>query len=180
MDNNDLLRRLRYALSIDDAETARLIKLGGGQATKSDASAWRAKENDDDFRVCDVDTVSCFLTGLITDRRGPPPGSANKKNTEGRSQQPPPKADNQLGVMDNNTVLKQLRIALSFRSEDIHEILKAGGCQLTASEIGAFFRKPDARNYRTCGDQTVRQFINGLTQRRDSILHAPKHEPRKS
>jgi len=69
--------------------------------------------------------------------------------------------------MDNNIVLKQLRIALSLRSDDVHAILKDGGSALSASEAGALFRKPEARNFRQCGDQVLRQFIAGLVVRRE-------------
>jgi len=73
----------------------------------------------------------------------------------------------ELGRMDNNVVLKQLRIALSLRSDDIHAILKSGGSAMSVSEAGALFRRPDARNYRQCGDQVLRQFISGLIKRRE-------------
>jgi len=69
--------------------------------------------------------------------------------------------------MDNNIVLKQLRIALSLRSDDVLTILRAGGSAMSASEASALFRKPDARNYRQCGDQVLRQFISGLVKRRE-------------
>jgi len=41
---------------------------------------------------------------------------------------------------------------------------------MSASEASALFRKPDARNYRECGDQVLRQFIAGLVKRREQKL----------
>ena len=215
MDNNDLLRRLRYALRCDDAQTSRFIQLGGGSTTTRLAARYRAKDNDPEFTPCDRDVVAHFLDGLILENRGPrevlapSPWPSRSKNKQTASKSESPNFENsnlesassdgsqmsgspvgsskptdlaaeetqkaedftepqvQLPQMDNNIVLKQLRIALSLRSDDVHAILQEGGSSMTASEAGALFRKPDARNYRKCGDQVLRQFIAGLVKRRE-------------
>lgn len=184
MDNNDLLRRLRYALRCDDAHTSHLIQLGGGTATTAQAARWRAKESEPEFSPCSADIIARFLDGLIIELRGPkdepaasPWPTRSKKSdkttpteTKAVDAQQHGKADNnpkQVEQMDNNVVLKQLRIALSLRSDDVHAILKDGGSALSSSEAGALFRKPDARNFRRCGDQVLRQFIAGLVKRRE-------------
>jgi len=177
LDNNDLLRRLRYALSCDDVATARLINLGGGEADVDAAAAWRAKEADANFRACNSAVVTQFLDGLITDRRGPREITDNEK--KGNSGEPglTPKPKNpsasktqpqNTAVVDNNVVLKQLRIALTLRSDDVHKILLAGGSALSKTETGALFRKPGSRNYRSCGDQVLKQFIRGLAKAREA------------
>lgn len=160
MDNNDLLRRLRYALRCDDAETSRLIQLGGGSASTRLTGKWRIKEGEDGYQACHDENILEFLRGLIIDKRGP-------REEEKPSPWPQKNASAPVEKLDNNVVLKQLRIALSLRSDDVHAILKAGGSALSASEAGALFRKPDARNYRTCGDQVLRQFIAGLVKQRE-------------
>ena len=64
--------------------------------------------------------------------------------------------------MVNNDILKKLRIALKLKDTDILEILKLSGMELSATELSAFFRKPDQRNYKVCGDQVLRRFLDGL------------------
>lgn len=64
--------------------------------------------------------------------------------------------------MTNNDVLKKLRVALRLRDDDIVEILKLVDFNITKSELGAFFRKEDHPNYTECGDQILRNFLNGL------------------
>ena len=64
--------------------------------------------------------------------------------------------------MTNNDVLKKLRIALELKDTDIIEILKLASFQITKSELSALFRTPDHRNYKECGDQILRNFLNGL------------------
>jgi len=64
--------------------------------------------------------------------------------------------------MTNNDILKKLRIALSLKDFEILEILKLSGFEMTKSELSAIFRKEDHPNYKECGDQVLRKFLNGL------------------
>lgn len=64
--------------------------------------------------------------------------------------------------MTNNDILKKLRIALKLRDEDIIEILKLVDFQVSKSELSALFRTEDHPNYKECGDQLLRNFLNGL------------------
>ena len=64
--------------------------------------------------------------------------------------------------MTNNDILKKLRVALHLRDDQIVEILKLVDFNITKSELGAFFRKEDHPNYKNCGDQVLRNFLNGL------------------
>ena len=64
--------------------------------------------------------------------------------------------------MTNNDVLKKLRVALHLRDDDIIQILKLVDFNISKSELGAIFRKEDHPNYKECGDQILRNFLNGL------------------
>jgi uncharacterized protein YehS (DUF1456 family) len=64
--------------------------------------------------------------------------------------------------MSNNDILKKLRVALQLRDDQIIEILKLVDFQISKSELSAFFRKEDHPNYKNCGDQVLRNFLNGL------------------
>jgi len=64
--------------------------------------------------------------------------------------------------MTNNDILKKLRIALELKDTDIIDILKLAGFEISRTEVSALFRKPDHRNYKVCGDQILRNFLNGL------------------
>ena len=68
--------------------------------------------------------------------------------------------------MTNNEVLKKLRVALSLRDTDILDILKLVDFNMSKSEISAIFRKEDHPNYKECGDQLLRNFLNGLIIKR--------------
>lgn len=64
--------------------------------------------------------------------------------------------------MDNNDVFKKLRVALHLRDDEIIKILKLVNYEITKSELSAVFRKDDHPNYKPCGDQLLRNFLNGL------------------
>jgi hypothetical protein len=48
------------------------------------------------------------------------------------------------------------------RDHEIVEILKLADFNISKSELGALFRKEDHPNYMECGDQILRNFLNGL------------------
>lgn len=64
--------------------------------------------------------------------------------------------------MSNNDVLKKLRVALKLRDDEIVAILKLVDFNITKTELSAFFRAEDHPNYKDCGDQILRNFLNGL------------------
>ena len=64
--------------------------------------------------------------------------------------------------MTNNDILKKLRVALHLKNTDIITILKLVDFTITESELGAIFRAEDHENYKPCGDQLLRNFLNGL------------------
>jgi len=151
MNNNDTLRRLRYALDLTDAQVVVLFGLGGQTVTEEEVLTFINSEDEEGLAYCTDSMFSCFLDGLIIDRRGPPPA--------GRPV-PPPTLE-----LTNNATLKKLRIALNLHEDAMLATLKAGGHVMSRGELTALFRKPQHKHYRECGDQVLRKFLNGLTKR---------------
>ncbi|MGI1130064.1 DUF1456 family protein, partial [Pseudomonas aeruginosa] len=67
--------------------------------------------------------------------------------------------------LSNNMILKKLRVAFELKEEDLHAILDSVDFPVSKPELSALFRKPGHSNYRTCGDQLLRNFLKGLTLR---------------
>jgi len=65
-------------------------------------------------------------------------------------------------MLTNNDILKKLRVALNLKDDDIIHILKLAEFEISKTELSAIFRKDDHPNYRPCGDQLLRNFLNGL------------------
>ena len=64
--------------------------------------------------------------------------------------------------LTNNDIFKKLRVAHKLRDEDIVKILALVDFKVTKSELGAIFRNEDHPKFMECGDQMLRNFLNGL------------------
>lgn len=148
--NNDVLRSVRNMLDIRDAKVIEIAKLTNYEAKIEQVIAFLKKEDEPGFEYCDDKFMAHFLDGLIIYKRGKQEGKPLPAT------QP---------VMNNNLVLKKLRVAFELKEEDILALLEKAGFEASKAEVSAFFRKEDHRNFRTCGDQFLRNFLKGLTLR---------------
>ena len=148
MTHNDTLRRLRYALNINDAKIAGTILLTGRKTTANEVVNWLKRENEDGYTELSPPLLCRFLDGLIVDKRGPHPS--------GKIQEP-------LGFLSNNEILRKLRIALELKEDAMLAVFKRVEFSVTKAELGGFFRKEGHRNHRTCPDQVLKKFIKGLS-----------------
>jgi uncharacterized protein YehS (DUF1456 family) len=64
--------------------------------------------------------------------------------------------------LSNNDVFKKLRVAHKLRDTDIIKICELVDFKVSKSELGAIFRSEDHPKYMECGDQFLRNFLNGL------------------
>lgn len=152
MNNNDVLRSVRFALDVSETTITQTIKLSGLDIPKADIINMMKKEDESDYLYCLDNVLNAFLDGLIIHQRGPmPAGSAPVPASELR--------------MDNNVILKKLRIAFELKEDDILTIIESTGFRASKPEINALFRKPGHKNYRACGDQLLRYFLKGLSLR---------------
>jgi len=150
MINNDVLRRLRYALNITDNKVIELFALAGHEMGRPELESIFKKEDEAGYALCEDPILDSFLEGLVISRRG--------KREEGEGAKPVTRTR-----ITNNDILKRLRIALQFKDDDIIDILALAGVTLSKSELSAFFRREGQPNYRPCGDQVLRNFLVGLT-----------------
>ena len=143
MTHNDILRRLRYALNINDAKIAELIDRAGRKTTADEVVNWLKREDEPGYAELSPALLCRFLDGLIIDKRGPHPS--------GKIPEP-------LEFLSNNEILKKLRIALELQADDMVAIFKRVEFTVTKAELGAFFRRPDHRNFRKCPEQVLKKF----------------------
>jgi uncharacterized protein YehS (DUF1456 family) len=146
MNNNDVLRRVRYIFDFGDDRMMAVFAQADAEVSREQISAWLKKDDDPEFRGIDDRDLALFLNGLINDRRGKREGA-----------QPPPEER-----LNNNIVLRKLRIALNLQAEDMLAVLVLADFRISKHELSAFFRKPGHKNYRACNDQVLRKFLHGL------------------
>lgn len=151
MTNNDILRRIRYALDISDPAMIAIFKLYDHEIDQAGLAGLLKKEDEADYIACSDAVMVLFLDGLILHRRGGQKIARDEGST--------PEA-----TLTNNDILKKIRIALELKEDDMLRILELADIRVSKSELSALFRKKGHKNYRECGDQFLRNFLNGLTK----------------
>lgn len=152
MTNNDILRRFRYALDISNPKMLEIFRLAGHEIDQDTLIALLKKEDEEGYLECSNALLEDFFDGLIILKRGRQEGVPRESVTPGRER-------------TNNVILRKLRIALEMKDDDMIEVMKLAGVTVSKSELGALFRSRGHKNYKECGDQFLRSFLTGLTNR---------------
>lgn len=152
MTNNDILRRLRYALNLSDGQMAIAIAHTGVESNPAQVRRWLLREDETGFLELSDAGLCRFLDGLIIGKRGASP--------DGLTPEP-------LEFLSTNEVLKKLRIALALRDDEMLAVFGNAEFVVTKAELGSFFRKEGQRNFSKCPEQVLRKFIQGLAKGRD-------------
>ena len=152
MQHNDVLRSLRYILGVGESALVDLIKLADPafEIRADDIVAFLKKEDEEGYVVCTDAVMARVLDGIVFSKRG---------RDDSRPQRPFEKN------VSNNLVLKKLRVAYELKEDAMHAILAAAEFPVSKPELSALFRSPEHKNYRTCGDQLLRNFLKGLALR---------------
>ena len=114
------------------------------------------KEEEEEFISCSNPLLSFFLDGLIIHKRG--------RKDSAETEAPKPDAS-----LNNNAILKKLRIALDLKEDDMLALMKLAGVTISKSELSALFRTKGHKHYKECGDQFLRNFLQGLTIRNRKV-----------
>ena len=163
--NNDVLQKIRYLLNVNELKLIEIVEGAGYLVTPSEMSSYLLNENDLNFEPCPDLVMDYFLNGLIIYKRGPREGQMSSVSTS----------------ITNNTILKKLRVAFELKDIDLIDLIeKPGHLKISKAELGAFFRKEDHRNYRECGDQFLRNILNGLISRNESTAVRPNNVMRQN
>ncbi len=149
MTNNDILKRLRYVFNFNDKAMIEIFQLAELTTNRSQVSNWLKKEEEADYVAMNDVELAIFLNGLIIKNRG-------KRDGE----QPEPEV-----FLDNNNILKKLKIALSLKSEELLAIFQLVDIELSAHQLSAFFRNSNHIQFMTLNDQYLRNFMMGLQKK---------------
>ena len=126
-------------------------KKGGEEVSRAEISNWLKKEEQEDFDEVIDENLATFLNGVIVNYRGKKDGQTPVAEV----------------VLNNNIILRKLKIAFNFKSDEIVYLMKLGGQKVSESELTSFFRNPKHSKYVHCNDQYLRAFLNGFQKQRD-------------
>jgi len=145
--NNDALKSIRYLLNASEILLVNITDLADYTVPLEEMSAYLKSEDDPGHEPCRHEVMAHFLNGLVIFKRGKDPSRSL----------PPIEIP-----VTNNVVLKKIRIAFELKDTDILALIEKAGLKITPSELSAFFRKSDHRNFRECGDQYLRAVLKYL------------------
>lgn len=148
MDNNQILRKLRYIFDLRDAEVVESCALADYLTNEEEVVRWMKAEQDPELLPMSDHQLASFLNGFIVQKRG----KSDKKL-------PAPEM-----TLNNNLILRKLKIALNLRTDDMIRIFEKSNRAISPHELSAFFRHPAHDKYRDCGDQYLRAFLWGMQE----------------
>jgi uncharacterized protein YehS (DUF1456 family) len=147
MDTNKILQSCYKILDISKDEMVEVFKLGGYELNIERVHGYLQEKDDKEYLDCGYEALGSFLDGLIIYKRGP----SDKKSV----------SDEDIRL-NNNLILKKLRIAYELKEVDLYEIFSAVDIDITKGELNALFRKEGHKNYRACPDSILQLFLDGL------------------
>jgi uncharacterized protein YehS (DUF1456 family) len=147
MSTNEILKQCQKILSVDDDEIYRIFALADDTIPKKRVLGYLKEREDKEFLDCGYAALGTFLDGLILYKRG----ESRSKND----------SDEVIRV-NNNLILKKLRIAFELKDVDMYAIFDAVDIDITKSELSSLFRKEGHKNYRACPDSILQLFLEGL------------------
>ncbi|HEY0208987.1 DUF1456 family protein [Acerihabitans sp.] len=150
MMNNDVLRSVRYMLNLHNDHLLAILAQAEMVISPQEMAAFVKKDDEPGYLPCPDVVMGYFLHGLIIHKRG-------KDNDR-----PAAKVERKI---DNNIILKKLRVAFALKTDDIQAILQSQDFKVSQPELTAMLRAPEHKNFRPCGDQFLRYFLKGLAAR---------------
>lgn len=139
------MRRVRYIFDIKDTEIIEYFGTYKKEISRSQLDKWLLKDDHpDQVSLYDID-LAIFLNGFISAKRGQKEGELPKPEK----------------TLNNNIILRKLKIALNLKDVDIIEIMDKADMRISKPELNAFFRREDHKHYRRCLDQFLRSFLQG-------------------
>ncbi len=154
MTNNEVLQHIRYIFALNSEKVSTFFQHAECEQSAEQIENYLRKNGEHNFSRLQDNTLASFLDGLIIELRGKKEGNQAQLDQD----------------ISNNIIFNKVKIALALKADDIIELLAKAELTLSKHELSAFFRKPEHKHYRSCHDETLIKFFNGLhLQYRDTI-----------
>ncbi len=147
MRTNKILNGITKALYLNVNDIAHIYELAHYPKTKDEIRALLQDERSKKFQEATYEDLGLFLDGLIIKKRGEMSNSLEEEL-----------------ALDNNLILKKLRVALNLKTHELVMIFALNDTTLSPSQINALFRKEGHKNYRLCSDKMLFDFLSGLEE----------------
>lgn len=149
INTNEILFRIKKALNLTEAQMMEAYSLEDYPMKASHLASLLARRQDKDFTLCSYEELGVFLDGLISLKRGLPPEKSG---------------DDEAIELNNNLILKKLRIALQLKEAETEIIFGLADIELSKQQLSSLFRKEGHKNFKECSDELLMAFLDGLDE----------------
>lgn len=146
MENNFVFYKLRKTFGWNEEHIMELYRSMDYVVSPVALFSWMKRPVYEGYAEMPDEALAVLLNGFIAERRGMQDGKVPQHEQK----------------LNNNIILRKLKIALSFRDEDIIALFELAGLRVGKAELNAFFRDPKHSHYRPCKDQFLRNFLRGM------------------
>lgn len=150
MKNTEKLIKICDALQLEDVDVVEMLALSHIEMDEEDAEDLLSGE----VETLDYEVLEAFLNGIIVFNRGEAPLKP------GQTERIPTPVEDPRSI--NNVVLKKLKIAFSFSSDDMLELLNEGELKTSKEKLSSLFRKEGHKSYKYCRDIYLNAFLEAL------------------
>jgi len=143
-----ILKKIVEALSLKNDEIQAIFRLENHPIEIDYISNMLLDDKKEDFISCSYNELGLFLDGLISSKRGASTSSRKDEIIE----------------LSNNVILKKIRVALELKSSELVILFALVDIELKVHEINSLFRKEGTKNYKSCSDELLYKFLEGLDE----------------
>ena len=144
-----VIQRVKDALRLSKTDIVKIYKAEGIDIDESRVEAILKKPSSKKSENATYEELGLFLDGLIRVLRETPANA--------------PSDDAEI-ILDNNLIIKKLKIALNLKSIDIEMIFNLSDYPVSKSKIRDIFRSPEHPKYKRCSDAVLDAFLEGLDE----------------
>jgi len=149
MQTNDILFKIKTALSLENAQIIEAYKLTDFSMSEARLVSIMKRRQDKGFEEATFEELGVFLDGLVLLKRGPSDKIAN---------------EDEVVELTNNLILKKIRVAMELKEPELVILFALAGITLTKRQIGSLFRKEGTKNFKACPDALLNAFLEGLDE----------------
>lgn len=145
---NEILYKIKKGLSLSIEEMLEAYRLEAFEMTPEHLEALLKRRMDKAFVEATYEELGVFLDGLVTLKRGPSPSPRQVEDV----------------LLTNNLILKKLRVAQELKEHELEIIFALSDLELSRQQLSSLFRKEGHKNFKTCSDELLDAFLDGLDE----------------
>jgi len=146
---NEVIKKLSLALSLNRDDIKKIFEAVEFEIDDDRLDAILAKPSSKKYQVASYEELGNFLDGLIAFKRG----EIAKR----------PDEDEEV-ILDNNLILKKIRVALQLKEYEISIIFALVDREVSKSTIRDIFRNPNHPKFKRCSNAMLEDFLDGLDE----------------